>query len=265
MGTALITGASSGLGVEFAWQLASAGHGLVLVARRREVLEELAERIRQVAAVPVEVLARDLADRTQLDDVVARLHADAKPVGLLINNAGFGLGQRFVGGEVAREEEALDVMVRAVMVLSHAAAAAMVRRGHGAILNISSVAARTSMGTYAAHKGWVVQFTEGLAAELRKTPVTVTVVMPGLVRTNFHSAAGLDASVWPMGWLTAEHVVTAALDAVRRGWVLCTPSFTYSVVQAVLRLTPRWVVRLATGPRLSHRALNRLQEGADEA
>lgn len=255
MGTALITGASSGLGLEYAWQLAAARHGLVLVARRSELLEATAEQIRQAAAVPVEVLPRDLADRAQLEDVADRLRSDVAPVGLLVNNAGFGLGQPFLGGELAREEEALDVMVRAVLVLSHTAAAAMVRRGHGAILNVSSVAARTAMGTYAAHKGWVTQFTEGLAAELRTTPVTATVVMPGLVRTGFHEAAGLDAAAWPVGWLSAGMVVSASLAAVRRGRVLCTPSFGYGAAQAALRAVPRWVVRAATGPRMSGRAI----------
>ncbi len=256
MGTALITGASSGLGLEYAWQLAAARHNLVLVARREDRLAALADEIRQVAGVRVEVLARDLARRDDLGDVAARLHAEAAPVGLLVNNAGFGLGQSFVGGDLAREEEALDVLVRAVLVLSHAAATAMVARGHGAILNVSSVAAHTVMGTYAAHKAWVKSFTEGLAAELRTTPVTATVVLPGLVRTNFHAAAGLKADTWPdVGWLSAEDVVSASLDAVRRGRVVCTPSLMYKVAAGLLHAAPRWAVRATTGPSLSARAM----------
>ncbi len=256
MGTALITGASSGLGLEYAWQLAAARHNLVLVARREDRLAEAAEEIRQAAGVEVEVLARDLAVRADLDDVAARLRTDVAPVGLLVNNAGFGLGQNFVGGDLAREELALDVLVRAVLVLSHAAAPAMVARGHGAILNVSSVAAHTLMGTYAAHKSWVTSFTEALAAELRTTPVTATVVLPGLVRTNFHAAAGLDAEAWPaFGWLSAERVVTESLEAVRRGRVLCAPSLMYKAAAGLLRAAPRWAVRAATGPSLSARAI----------
>lgn len=256
MGTALVTGASSGLGLEFAWQLAAARHNLVLVARRAPELEAIAEDLRQAAAVRVEVLPADLADPDGLDAVAARLRSAQSPVGLLVNNAGFGLGQGFVGGELLREELALDVLVRAVLVLSHAAAPAMVARGHGAILNVSSVAADTAMGTYAAHKVWVRSFTEALAAELRTTPVTATALMPGLVRTNFHAASGLDAEVWPgFGWLRAEDVVAAALTAVRRGDVLVTPSLMYKAATAVLRLAPRWLVRSTTGPGLSARAI----------
>ena len=126
MGTALITGASSGLGVEYAWQLAAAHHDLVLVARRSDLLEEHAERIRQAAGVRVEVLPHNLGDRDELDHVANRLRSERNPVGLLVNNAGFGLGQRFVTGDLSKEENALDVLVRAVMVLSHAASGAMV-------------------------------------------------------------------------------------------------------------------------------------------
>ena len=113
-------------------------------------------------------------------------------MGLLVNNAGFGLGQRFVGGDLAREEDALNVMVRAVMVASHAAAGAMVERGRGAILNVSSVAAHNVVGTYAADKAWVLRFTEALAVELAGTGVSATALCPGLVHTGFHAAAGID-------------------------------------------------------------------------
>ena len=155
MGTALVTGATSGLGLEIAWQLAQARHDLVLVARTPERLRQVAEEMRQFAGVQVETLQADLSKRDELELVAERLRETSKPVGLLVNNAGFGLGQRFVGGDLAREEDALNVMVRAVMVASHAAAGAMVERGRGAILNVSSMTAHTAMGTYAAHKAWV--------------------------------------------------------------------------------------------------------------
>ena len=173
-------------------------------------------------------------------------------MGLLVNNAGFGLGQRFVGGDLAREEDALNVMVRAVMVASHAAAGAMVERGRGAILNVSSMTAHTAMGTYAAHKAWVLRFTEGLAAELAGTGVTATALCPGLVHTGFHAAAGIDETQWkaPL-WLDAERVAIDGLAAVRRGQVICTPSLRYRSANAVLRLAPRWFVRRAVGPERS--------------
>ena len=265
MGTALVTGATAGIGLEIAWELASSRHDLVLVARSADRLEGVARQIRAAAAVHVEVLVADLGTGAGREAVVDRLRSSDRPVGLLVNNAGFGLGQPFLGGSPAREEEALELMVRTVLVLSQAAAEAMVRRGRGAILNVSSVASLTAMGTYAAHKAWVRVFTEGLAAELQGTGVTATVLCPGLVHTEFHERAGLRRSAWPdAGWLDAGRVARAALTGVRRGRVIVTPSVRYSVVSAVLRLAPRWSVRRATGPRTSARALGRLGEHAAE-
>ncbi|WP_108833788.1 SDR family NAD(P)-dependent oxidoreductase [Actinomyces sp. Marseille-P3109] len=255
MGTALVTGATSGLGLEFAWQLAQARHDLVLVARTPERLREVAEEMRQFAGVQVEVLQADLSQRDELELVAERLREKSRPVGLLVNNAGFGLGQSFVGGDLAREEQALDAMVRAVMVASHAAAGAMVERGRGAILNVSSIAAHTVVGTYAAHKAWVLRFTEGLAVELAGTGVTATALCPGLVHTGFHAAAGIDETQWkgPV-WLDAERVAVEGLAAVRRGQVICTPSLRYRSVNAALRLAPRWLVRrMADDPERSGR------------
>lgn len=245
MGTALITGASSGLGLEFAWQLATARHDVVLVARDGERLERLAAQLRAAAGVHAEVLPADLTVRADLDRVADRLRAAERGVGLLVNNAGIGLGERFVGGDLARQEHALDLMVRSVLVLSHAAAGAMVERGRGAILNVGSVAALTASGTYSAHKAWVRTFTEGLAVELAGTGVTATVLSPGLTHTEFHERAGLhDAQAYPeVAWLSADRVVATALADVRRGAVLSTPSLRYRAASGALRVLPRGAVR----------------------
>jgi short-subunit dehydrogenase len=245
MGTALITGASAGLGLEFAWQLATARHDVVLVARDTERLERLAAQLRAAAGIRAEVLTADLTDRADLERVAERLRDTERPVGLLVNNAGLGLGQRFVGGDLGREEAALDLMVTAVLVLSHAAAGAMVERGRGAILNVASVAALMASGTYSAHKAWVRSFTEGLAVELTGTGVTATVLCPGLTRTEFHERAGLRGSDgYPeLAWLGADRVVATALADVRRGAVISTPSLRYRVASGVLRALPRTAVR----------------------
>jgi uncharacterized protein len=245
MGTALITGATSGLGLEFAWQLATARHNLVLVARDASRLESLAGQLRAAAGVEVEVLPADLADRDQVEAVAERLRRiEPHPVGLLINNAGFGLGTAFRDSEIADQERGLDVMVRAVLVLSHAAVGQMTARRHGAILNVSSIAALTAGGTYSAHKAWVRTFTEGLAAELKDTGVSATVITPGLVRTEFHDRAGIDFDSTPEAlWLRPERVVSEALAAVRRGAVIHTPSKRYRVVAGAVRTLPRSAVR----------------------
>lgn len=244
MGTALVTGASAGLGLEFAWQLATARHDVVLVARDVARLERLAGQLNAAAGVRAEVLPADLSVREDVERVAERLRQAEHPVGLLVNNAGFSTGDSFLGSDLAFQERALDVMVRAVMVLSHEAATAMVARGRGAILNVSSVAALTTAGTYSAHKAWVRVFTEGLATELRGTGVTATALCPGLTHTEFHERAGVDRSRYPdLAWLNADTVVSAALADVRRGAVISTPSLRYGVISEVARLLPRAAIR----------------------
>ncbi|WP_426593293.1 SDR family NAD(P)-dependent oxidoreductase [Cellulomonas sp. McL0617] len=244
MGTALITGASSGLGLEFAWQLATAKHDVVLVARDEERLARLAGQLEAAAGIHAEVIVADLSNRADVERVAERLRSDERPVGLLVNNAGLGLNQQFVGGDLAREEAALAVMVDAVLVLSHAAASAMVARGRGAILNVASVAALLASGTYSAHKAWVRSFTEGLAVELADTGVTATALCPGFVHTEFHARGAIDVSAYPeIAWLNAEDVVAKGLADVRRGVVISTPSVRYSLASAVVRVSPRSAIR----------------------
>lgn len=244
MGIALVTGATSGIGEEFCWQLAAAHDDLVLVARREEKLRKLAEDLRQIAGVKAEVIVADLGVAGDVDRVAQRLLDEQSPVGLLVNNAGFALGCSFIDNTIEAEENALDVMVRAPMVLSYAALNAMRARGRGAIINVSSVASETGAGTYSAHKAWIRAFSEGLSEELRGSGITVTAVCPGPVHTNFFEAAGVDMSAAPQWlWATPEQVVSEALAAMRRGQVLVTPTPVYKVAMAAMRVAPRWVTR----------------------
>lgn len=286
---ALITGASSGLGTEFAWQLAAEPVNLVLVARREKRLQLLAEKIRATLGVEVEVLPADLSTDSGQKAVIARLGNDEKPVAVLVNNAGFGLGQSFIGGEWRRESDAWEVMGRAVARLSYEAARAMLRRvsppaalqvakkspllyralhsvgraSHpgnpkkgGVIINVSSATAYTSMGSYAAIKTWVRFFSESLASELKGSSVSVTTVCPGLMRTEFHHAAKMNTSVWPrVGFISVEQVVQETIEAARRRHVLVTPTIRYKILLAGARLAPRWLIRQCFGARLSQRAL----------
>ncbi|MFP7707766.1 SDR family NAD(P)-dependent oxidoreductase [Trueperella sp. LYQ141] len=257
MAYALVTGASSGLGTEFVWQLARAGYNVVLVARDEQRLAQLAQEVREQCAVEAEVLPADLSVLDDTQRVAQRIRDASREVRVLVNNAGFGLGQDFLGGAIERECQALDVMVRAVLILSHAAAQSMVEFGGGIIINVSSMTALTAQGTYSAHKAWVRTFSEGLAAELAGTDVSVTAVTPGLIRTEFHERSHVDAAQWP-DWVfaTAPQVVRAALDAAWKGRVLVTPTLLYQVTAGVTRLAPRWLVRRLAGPGRSGRSIS---------
>lgn len=247
MATALITGASSGLGEEFAWQLATAGRDVVLVARSRDRLSDMADLIAGATNVAVEVLVADLSTSEGTAAVASRIADPDRPIDLLINNAGLGLKAGFLATSVEEEVAALDVMVRAVLVLSHAAAQAMTTRGRGAILNVSSVAGWLGNGSYSAHKAWVTSFTEGLASQLRGTGVSATAVLPGLTHTEFHERADLGSyeELPEIAWLDAEDVVRAALAAVRRKQVLVTPSVRYGALMGAVKVLPRSWVRAA--------------------
>jgi short-subunit dehydrogenase len=253
MSTALITGGSAGLGLEFARQLAARDHDLVLVARDEDRLDEVAEELRSAHRVAVEVLPADLSVPDDVARVAQRLavvggrpdDGDLQPVGLLVNNAGFATAAGFATGRITTERRGIDVMVRAVVELTHAAVGQMLERDRGAILNVGSVAALTAGGTYAAAKAYVRTFTESLAVELKGTRVTATLLSPGFTHTEFHARAGIQESaiVPEWGWLDAEYVVRTALTDVRRGVVLSTPSVRYKMASALLRAAPRWAVR----------------------
>ncbi|MGO1591235.1 MAG: SDR family NAD(P)-dependent oxidoreductase [Ancrocorticia sp.] len=254
MGTALITGASSGLGLEIAWELAAEGNDLVLVARNADRLAAIAEQMRQIANVRVEVLPADLSTEAGALAVADRVSSASRPIGLLVNNAGFGLGQGFVGGGLDRELEGLDTMVRSVLITCHAAAATMTQRGYGGILNVASMTALTAQGTYSAHKAWVRTFTEGLAASLEGTGVNATVVCPGLIHSEFHERSHVDSSQWPaVAFSKPSTIARAAVEAVRRGHVVVTPTVRYRVAAGLLRMAPRSLVRRFAGPGLSGR------------
>jgi len=261
--TALVTGATSGLGLAFARRLAAEGNDLVLVARDVPRLERVAEELRTAYGRRVEVLPADLADREQLQRVADRVRDRSRPVDLLVNNAGFGLGHAFTYGALADEERLVDVLVRAVLVLSHAAAGPMRDRGYGAIINVSSVSGFVVMGSYSAAKAWVTTFTEGLANELGRHGVQVTALCPGFVHTEFHQRAQQRMSQIPsFGWLDPDDVVDACLADVRRGRVISVPSARYKVVVAVSRLAPRGLVRRVTGAMARRRTATPARDGA---
>ena len=182
--------------------------------------------------------------------VETRVADRARPVDILVNNAGFGLRQRFGRSAVEDEQRMLDVLVTAVMRLSHAAVPAMTERGRGGIVNVSSVASWITGGTYSAAKAWTTVFTEGLATELRGSGVRAVAVCPGFVRTEFHDRAAMDISQIPAWmWLDADAVALGALADLDAGRVLSVASSRYKALAGALRVMPRSVVRRVSAQR----------------
>ena len=248
MGTALVTGGTSGIGLTFAETLAARGHDLCLVARDEERLREVADRLQQ-ERVDVEMIVADLSNRADLARVEERLRDRDQPVEILVNNAGFGVPQRFVGGDLEAEQQMLDVLVTAVMRLTHAAVPGMVDRGTGAIINVSSVASWITGGTYSASKSWVTVFSESLSIELAGTGVHVVAVCPGFTHTEFHQRAGMQMQSLPEWmWLDAQDVVDTALSDVRRGRPISVAGPQYKVLSLAAQYLPRPLVR-AVGAR----------------
>lgn len=240
---ALVTGATSGLGLEFARQLAASGHDLVLVARDRDRLRSTADELAGQHGVTVEILPADLADRDALAAVEARVAGTEHPVTVLVNNAGFGLTPPFDLNPIADEQRHLDLLVTAPMRLTHAALQQMVPRGAGRIINVSSVAAYTPRGTYGAAKAWVLSFSRWANIHYRGRGVRVTAVAPGFVRTEFHQRMAVRTDTIPDAlWLTAPRVVRDALRASERGRAVSIPSARYKAIVWVSSWLPSRVV-----------------------
>jgi short-subunit dehydrogenase len=244
MPTALVTGPTAGIGHSFARQLAEAGHDLVLVARSEDRLTEVAAELRAAHGVQVEVLAADLTDRDSMAVVERRLADRDRPVDLLVNNAGFGLKGRFLDNDIELEQAMLEVLVTAVLRLSHAALGAMAERGSGGIINVSSVAAFLPRGTYSAAKAWVNSFSEWAAHEYRDRGVTVTSLCPGFTKTEFHERMGVSRGSAPdFMWLDADDLVATALRDHEKGKVFSIPSAQYKAISTAARLVPTGVLQ----------------------
>ncbi len=234
--TALITGASAGLGAEFARQLAAAGTGLVLVARRLDRLEELARDLRARHGLAVEVLRADLSTEEGLAEA-ERAVSGRGDLDLLVNNAGFGGRTGFVKGGTDDHLNMVRVHVEATVRLTRAALPGMIDRGRGAVINVSSVAAFSpfSGAMYSGTKSFLVMFSQNLGGELRSKSVVVQALCPGLTRTEFHRAADIKLSGVPgMFWRTAEYVVRTSLRRLGRGGI-CIPGWENKAVSFLMR------------------------------
>jgi hypothetical protein len=241
---ALITGASSGIGEEFARQLVRRGYDVVLTARRKDRLDALAEEL-ALAGATAEVLPADLSAPDGVAAVVDRIGRG--DITLLVNNAGFGIRGRFGEIPIERELEELDLNIRALTQLAHAALLHMKDRGKGTIINVGSTGSYVPvpyMATYAATKAYVLSFSEALHEEAKHYGITVTCLCPGGTRTEFQAVAGVEERNLPrFGFMDAEPVVAAALDGARNGSAIVVPGLLNKATANLPRFTPRFAVR----------------------
>lgn len=234
---ALITGASSGLGQEYARQLAETGADLILVARRRERLEALAADLSGRYQVGIEVFPADLSADEDLNRVAGKI-AQTPELDLLINNAGFGGHGQFHLDEKGEAEQMIKVHVVATTILTRAALPAMIARRQGAIINVASVAAFSPLsGTmYSSTKAFELMFSENLQTELYDTGIRIQALCPGLTHTEFHERAGLNLSAVPeIFWMSAEEVVRISLRALRGYKVIIVPGSINKIITFFLR------------------------------
>ncbi len=241
--TILITGATAGLGAEFARQLAGQGHHLVITSRNPLQLVAKAQGLEAQYGISVETLTTDLSTAEGVDVVAARLRQREQPITMLVNNAGSGLATEFHESESEDELAMLKLLVEAPMLLSHAAIQAFLARGGGRIINVSSVAGFIPEGSYGAAKAWSISFSRWANTRYKPDGVTITALCPGPVRTEFHTRAGIDTSKKPKwAWMDAEDVVREGLTAAAEGRSVCIPSRRYRSLMAAARFSPDAVV-----------------------
>jgi short-subunit dehydrogenase len=251
--TAVVTGASGGIGAAFASALAKRGHDLVIVSRTQSRLDESAAALRNEHGVEVEVLAADLETDEGVDRVAERLQDRARRIDLLVNNAGFGTSGRVAEIEAARLRDEIGVNVMALTALTRAALPSMIERQRGWILNVSSVASfqpAPRLAVYAASKAYVTSFTEALHEELRGTGVHATVLCPGLTRTEFIQVSRGEevATAYPgAAWMSAEAVATEGLRDAARGRALSVPGMQYKALVTTAGFIPRGMMRWMSG------------------
>ena len=245
---ALVTGASAGIGTEFARQLAKKGYDVVIVARRRDRLDALANELTEGGA-GAELIEADLSRPEGVARVVERL--ERGDIIVLVNNAGFGPTGELAQLQLDRELPERDLTVRALTQLAHAALRQMKQHRKGAIINVASTGAYQPvpyMSTYAATKAYVLSFSEGLHEEAKAYGVNVTCLCPGGTRTEFQQVAGVNDEGLPrFAWMSAEAVARHALKAAKAGSAIATPGLVNKLTTNLPRFTPRFAIRKISG------------------
>ncbi|MCF8217714.1 MAG: SDR family oxidoreductase [Bacteroidales bacterium] len=248
--TALVTGASGGIGKEFARLLAIKGYNLILVARSKDKLLELQKTWREEFQIEVHIFPTDLANKKQVDQLFDRINFERLKIDILINNAGFGDYGEFVNADAKKEDAMIRVNVNALTTLSRNMAREMVKQNHGYILNVSSVAAFQPgplMAVYAASKAYVLSYTQAVANELKGTGVSATVLCPGPVDTDFVKNASLESSrlFKIMKPVSARYVANYGLKAMFKRKVVAVPGFKEKLMAGTVRFLPsKFVTRV---------------------
>ena len=253
--TALITGASSGIGAAYARQLAAKGYNLILVSRREDRLSGLAAELKECHPISAEVLAADLARSTDVKQVLKRI-TEIDDLDLLINNAGFGAPGSFAEVDLAPQLDMIRLHVIASVCLTRAALPGMIARRRGGIINVSSIAGLTPIpgsATYSSTKAYLNVFSEALQAELHGTGVRIQALCPGFTHTEFHDTPehkGFRRSGIPEAlWMSAEEVAAQSLNALGRRQVIFVPGFKNRLLAVAARNTPRSLLHLLRSRR----------------
>lgn len=252
--TALVTGASAGIGKAFAELLAAKGYGLVLTARRRERLDDLARELTQRHGIPTHVVVADLAEPDAPARIAEAVRAQGLQIDVLINNAGYGVPGSYVNVAWAEHQRFMQIMMTAVCDLTYRFLPPMVERGWGRVINIASVAgmvpAPAGHTLYGASKAFLIRFSEALAAENASKGVNVTAVCPGFTYSEFHDVTGTRQqmhSVPKFAWLNADEVAREGYEAVMRGDSVFVNGRIYRLLLWLMGVVPKGIVRRVSG------------------
>ncbi len=244
MATALITGATAGIGASYANLLAKEGFDLILVARDLPRLNQVAKELSKRFGVKAQCIKADLTKPSQLARVEKRVADSKKPIDILVNNAGFGIKDSFTVSNLDKEQELLDVLVTAPMRLTHAVLPVMIKRNTGIIVNVSSVASFIAGGTYSAAKSYLTVFSESLHTELRGTNVKISALCPGFTRTEFHARGRMKMTALPkFMWLDSDKLVSKSWKHANANRAISIPGWQYKILSAIARNAPRPIVR----------------------
>lgn len=249
MKTALITGASGGIGKELAKVFAKKGHDLVLVARSEQALRDLAEGLQKEFGIRARVIVKDLNRTSAPWEIYGELQQESIPVDILVNNAGFGTSGPFKDTDLAAELDMLQVNIAALTHLTKLFVRDMVKRGEGKILNVASTAAFQPgplMAVYYATKAYVLSFSEAIGTELKGTGVSVTTLCPGLTESNFQARAGIkNLKLTQIRLMDAYTVAWAGYEGLMKNKTVVIPGLTNKILVGLVRLTPRpWITRI---------------------